>query len=65
MTLDWTAEAAKAWTIPLGADAGKAFSVGSHAMALQFGAYDLVKRQDGTPEWIIRMQLTALFPSGW
>jgi hypothetical protein len=28
------------------------------------GAYDLVKRPDGSPQWIIRVQLTALFPTG-
>jgi hypothetical protein len=64
MTFDWTAAAANGWTIPIGADVGKAFSVGSQAMGIQLGAYDLLKRPDGTPQWIIRVQLTALFPSG-
>jgi hypothetical protein len=64
MTFDWTADAANGWTIPLGADVGKAFSVGSPAMGIQLGAYDLLKRPEGTPQWIIRVQLTALFPSG-
>jgi hypothetical protein len=64
MTFDWTADAANGWTIPLGADVGKAFSVGSQAMGIQLGAYDLLKRPEGTPQWIIRVQLTALFPSG-
>ena len=64
MTFDWTADAANGWTIPIGADVGKAFSVGSHAMGIQVGAYDLVKRPDGAPQWIIRVQLTALFPTG-
>jgi hypothetical protein len=61
MTFDWTADAANGWTIPLGADIGKAFNLGSHAMGLQLGAYDLLKRPDGAPQWIIRVQLTALF----
>jgi hypothetical protein len=64
MTFDWTADAANRWTIPIGADVGKAFSMGSQAMGLQVGAYDLVKRPDGAPQWIIRVQLTALFPTG-
>jgi hypothetical protein len=64
MTFDWTADAANGWTIPIGADVGKAFNLGSHAMGLQFGAYDLLKRPDGTPQWVIRVQLTALFPTG-
>jgi hypothetical protein len=64
MTFDWTADAANGWTIPLGADVGKAFSVGSQAMGIQLGAYDLLRRSDSTPQWIICVQLTALFPSG-
>jgi hypothetical protein len=64
MTFDWTAAAANGWTIPIGADVGKAFSLGSQAMGIQLGAYDLLKRPDGTPQCIIRVQLTALFPSG-
>jgi hypothetical protein len=65
ITFDWTAKAANGWTIPMGADVGKTFNVGSHAMSLQAGAYGLVKRPDGTPQWILRLQATALFPTGW
>ena len=43
---------------------GKAFNVGSHAMSFQIGAYDLAKRPNGAPQWIIRVQVTALFPTG-
>ena len=64
MTFDWTADAANGWTIPIGADVGKAFNVESHAMSFQVGAYDLVKRPDWAPQWIIRAQVTALFPTG-
>jgi hypothetical protein len=63
MTFDWTADSANGWTIPIGADVGEAFNVRSHAMSLQLGAYDLAKRPTGAPQWIIRMQLTALFPT--
>jgi hypothetical protein len=65
MTFDWTADAANGWTVPIGADVGDAFNVGSHAMSLQVGAYDLAKRPQGAPQWIIRIQLMALFPTGW
>jgi hypothetical protein len=64
MTFDWTADAANGWTIPIGADVGNAFNVASHAMSFQVGAYDLAKRPDGAPQWIIRVQMTALFPRG-
>ncbi len=65
MTFDWTADAANGWTVPIGADVGDAFNVGSHAMSWQIGAYDLAKRPQGNPQWIIRIQLMAMFPTGW
>jgi hypothetical protein len=65
MTFDWTADEANGWTIPAGVDVGKAFNLGANGMAFQVGAYDLVKRPDGAPQWIIRVQLTALFPTEW
>ena len=64
MTLDWTADTANAWTIPMGADVGKAFNIGSQSLSLQVGAYDLVKRPDGAPQWIMRMSVTFLYPTG-
>ncbi len=64
MTLDWTADAANAWTIPMGADVGKAFNIGSQSLSVQFGAYDLLKRPDGAPQWIARVSVTFLFPAG-
>ena len=64
MTLDWTADTANAWTIPMGADVGRAFNIGSKSLSLQIGAYDLVKRPDGAPQWIMRATVTFLFPTG-
>jgi hypothetical protein len=62
MTFDWTANASAAWTIPMGADIGKAFTIGSQSLTLQGGAYDLLKREDGLPRWIFRVSVTLLFP---
>ena len=62
MTFDWTADSSNGWTIPLGADAGKAFIIGSQSMSWQLGAYDLVKRPQGNPQWFVRVQLTVLMP---
>ena len=64
MTFDWTTDTANGWTIPIGADVGNAFNIESHAMSFQVGAYDLAKRPDGAPQWIVRVQVTALFPTG-
>ncbi len=64
MTYDWTADEADAWTIPMGADIGKAFKLGSRDLSLQVGAYDLLKRPEANPQWIARVSLTFLFPHG-
>jgi hypothetical protein len=62
ITYDWTAGAADAWIIPMGADIGKAFKMGSQNLSLQVGAYDLLKRPEGAPQWILRVSVTFLFP---
>jgi hypothetical protein len=61
ITYDWTAEA---WTLPLGTDVGNTFTIGSQAVSLMVGAYGLVKRPNGDPSSIVRVQLTWIFPSG-
>ena len=38
--------------------------MGSQDLSLQVGAYDLLKRPDGAPQWIIRVSVTFLFPAG-
>ena len=63
LTYDWTADTANAWLIPMGADIGKAFKMGSQDLSLQVGAYDLLKRPDGAPQWIMRLSVTFLFPA--
>lgn len=42
ITYDWTADAVNAWTIPIGADIGKVFKMGSQDLSLQIGSYDLL-----------------------
>ena len=64
ITYDWTADTANAWIIPMGADIGKTFKMGSQNLSWQVGAYDLVKRPDGAPQWIARISVTFLFPNG-
>jgi len=65
MSDDWTAHMSDAWTIPIGADVGKAFNIGPQAVSLQVGSYDFLKHPEGGAEWIIRAQFTLLFPTGW
>lgn len=63
ITFDWTADAANGWTVPMGADVGSVFNLGPQPMSLQVGSYDLLERPGGAPQWIIRVQLTLLFPT--
>ncbi len=63
ITYDWTASTDNAWTIPVGADIGKAFQIGEQAMSLEAGGYDYPMRPAGAPQWIIRAQMTFLFPN--
>ena len=64
MTFDWTADTANAWLIPMGADVGKALNIGSQSLSLQAGAYYLIKRPNSVPQWIVRVSVTFLFPTG-
>jgi len=64
ITYDWTAKATNAWTLPIGADAGKVLKLGSQNLGAQIGAYDLLQRPDGAPQWIVRVSVTFLFPTG-
>ncbi|MFN8602222.1 MAG: hypothetical protein U0842_17300 [Candidatus Binatia bacterium] len=61
LSYDWQG---RAWTIPVGADVGTAFSIGSQAMTVQLGAYDLVARPAGDPSWVLRAEATLVFPVG-
>jgi hypothetical protein len=62
ITYDWTTSGASAWTVPMGADIGKAFTAGSQSLSLQVGAYGLLNGPDSAPQWILRASVTFLFP---
>jgi hypothetical protein len=62
MTADWNAPADKRWTIPLGLDVGKAFQLGRQSVSLQFGTYYNVERAEGAARWLVRLQLSFIFP---
>ena len=58
---DWTADA---WTVPVGLDVGKVFDLGRRSITVQLGAYKLVKRPAGAPDWIVRAQVQFSVPTG-
>jgi hypothetical protein len=62
MTADWNAPADKRWTIPIGLDAGKAFQAGKQTLSLQFGTYYNFERAEGAARWLVRLQLSLIFP---
>lgn len=62
ITYDWTANMANAWVLPVGADVGQTLQIGDRALSLQVGGYDLLKYPEGAPQWIIRVQMTFVFP---
>jgi hypothetical protein len=62
MTADWKAESDKRWTIPVGLDAGKAFQIGKQSLSLQFGTYYNIERAEGAAKWLIRLQVSLVFP---
>jgi len=62
MTADWNAPADKRWTIPLGMDAGKALQLGKQSLSVQFGTYYNIERAEGAPRWLVRLQVSLIFP---
>jgi hypothetical protein len=57
---DWHAPGGQRWVIPIGADVGRAFKVGSQEMGLQIGAYYNVKKPAGGAEWTLQTQISWL-----
>ena len=62
ITYDWSAAPRDAWSLPIGLDVGKAVQIGGRSLTLQIGAYDFVKHPADATQWIIRAQVTFIFP---
>jgi hypothetical protein len=62
MTADWNAPSGQRWTIPMGMDVGKAFEIGKQSVSLQFGTYYNVERSVGAARWLLRLQVSLIFP---
>lgn len=60
---NWNATAGDEWTVPLGATFGKTFVYASgYAMDVSIGAYKLVERPAGGPDWQLKFGLSVFFP---
>ena len=47
---DWTADSRNAWTVPVGLDVGKVWSLGQRSISAQLGVDKLVERPAGAPD---------------
>jgi hypothetical protein len=63
MTADWNAASGQRWTVPVGLDAGKAFQIGQRSLSLQFGTYYNIDRAEGVGRWLVRVQVSLIFPT--
>jgi hypothetical protein len=61
ITADWNASDNR-WTVPVGIDVGKAFQLGKQSVSLQFGTYYNVERAEGVERWLVRLQVSFIFP---
>jgi len=62
ITADWNAPAEARWTVPVGLDAGKAFQLGKQSLSVQLGTYYNVRRAEETGRWLVRLQVSLVFP---
>jgi hypothetical protein len=58
---DCHAPSGQRWVIPIGADAGRAFKIGSQEMSLQIGAYHNIKKPAGGADWVLQTQISWLY----
>ena len=61
ITADWEADSNQTWTIPLGAGAGKLFTLGKLPINAQIGAYQYLEHPTDA-DWQLRGQVVLLFP---
>lgn len=63
ISADWTRSADDAWTVPLGAIAGKTIDMGGgYGLDLNLGPYWNVVKPDGGADWFLKFGVTLLFP---
>ena len=62
ITADWMANSGEQWTVPIGGGFGRLFRMGTQPVNASLQAYWNVVKPQGAADWIIRAQLTLLFP---
>jgi hypothetical protein len=61
VTASWPAPRNRAWTVPVGATAGRVVKIGTQPVNLSIGAYYNAIRPDFGPTWVLRTQVTFIF----
>ena len=62
ITANWDAPSGQKWTVPIGAGAGKLFSIGKQTINSRLEAYYMVERPDNAPDWQVIFTWQFLFP---
>lgn len=63
ITADWSATSSNRWSVPLGLTVGRAYDMGGgYGLDLSVGAYGLVAKPTGGPDWQFKFGVTVLFP---
>jgi hypothetical protein len=62
LTVNWEAQGAQQWTVPMGAGVGKLFKIGRLPVNTQVSGYYNVVRPDFAPNWQVRAQVQFMFP---
>ena len=60
ITANWDTSGRK-WTVPVGANVGRVFKIGSQPINLSVGAYYNIVTPEYGPDWQLRTQLTFVF----
>jgi hypothetical protein len=62
LTANWNAESGNRWTVPVGAGAGKLFSIGKQPINTRIEFYYNAERPKNAPDWAMKFTISFLFP---
>jgi hypothetical protein len=62
ITVNWDGRDGDKWKVPVGAGAGRVFSIGPQRMNTRLAAYYNPVRPDLTADWTLQWTLQLLFP---
>jgi hypothetical protein len=63
ITANWLAAPGEQWIVPIGGGFGRIFKIGEQPVSANIAGYYNAIRPTGTPDWLLRAQLSLLFPT--